>query len=180
MLFAHLIPQNTIYNLHRKAHEVVDHLKLLSRATLSFTPSDLDRLSGKTHLLADPGEPRSQPPAKYVGKMQAFVDNHESQRDAGVDPNIATVAMTGNMHPIIAQDMMSFDMGSWTFNDFSDDVPIVSPLSSIPSLDWRAIVSGFDSTEIYQMGNLPFTSTYGNGPETHAPISDMSWQAFAE
>jgi hypothetical protein len=68
------------------------------------------------------------------------------------------------MHPTIAQDMMDFDMGSLTFDDFSDDVLTASALSSIQ------LVGN------YYMGGLPL----GNGYEKHIPISNMSWQHVAE
>jgi len=154
---------------------VADHLP--SHTAPSFTPSELDRLSGKTYLLTD----CASHPTEYVTQPDAFTDAHTPQgpRHTGLEFELSTDVVPENMHPVIAQDMMSFDMGSSTFNDYLDEVPAAYPDSSIPLPGCEAIFNNFYSPGSYQiaMGDLPFTSPGKNGFETHHPIS---WQNFAE
>jgi hypothetical protein len=93
--------------LRRKAYEAVDD-KEPPPDVCGFTPADLDRLGGKTHLVSETSS------------------NHDSPAPPPARPSSLLFDVAGTnsetMHPTIAQDMRSFDLGepSQFFDTFGD------------------------------------------------------------
>ena len=175
-IYSPLLFQDSIRNLQRKAHESVDQTQ--SHSTTNITPSELDRLSGQTHLLADTG-------ARDSG------DNGPSDSITHTDPleaqghavNIQPVFLDvqGNtMHPTIAQDMNRFDMGTAAFNNMFFDFSTPS-VSQPPVPDSRGPDIDFYLTPNYPMYPQPPSQNIA-GFEQHqpAPVLDATWQSFVE
>ncbi|KAF8079273.1 fungal-specific transcription factor domain-containing protein [Lyophyllum atratum] len=160
---------DSIHRLHQRAHEAMDHGAAHGAATPPPLDAELDRLSGKTHLLADLGAPD----AATSGISQSITltmgtDYHFS------DLNVDT------MHPTLAQDMRSFDVGDTMFSNFNDlfDFPAATPIPQQPPL---AELHGND-TSFYPTSGF---QTYHHQPqqapfEQAAPILDATWQSFVE
>lgn len=165
---AHML--EIIRDLHRKAHEAIDEVPPHDGST-GVTPSEIDRLGGKTHFLGEldsnlysermlfeyATRPRASAPQQPVG-------------DIGIplsDPNPAS------MHPAIAQDMRSFDMGSSTFDDFFVEVPPALPVS-LPPPDFGPILHPVQDSQMNDTG------LRAGGLKYPTPLSDQMWHSFAD
>lgn len=92
--------------LNQKAHEVMDNPS--SQVGSTITVTELDRFGGKTHLLAELG----------ASEMSRCPDS-ESFTMTRIPCNFPDIDFD-TMHPTIAHDMRSFDMGAPTFRNFFD------------------------------------------------------------
>lgn len=155
----------------------------MDRGTLhcvaSITPTDteLDRLGGKTHLLAELGAPDS---GTCVSSSCVTVTGIGSTDYYFSDVNV------DSMHPTLAQDMRSFDMGAPTFNNLFD-FPTV-PITQSPVLDMHSHDANFYPISGYQafqhQHQQPQQQQQQQPPaaqfEQPAPILDATWQSFVE
>ncbi|GLB43693.1 putative fungal specific transcription factor [Lyophyllum shimeji] len=167
---AHLL--DTIHNLHKKAYDVIEHVAPPDAASPPPSDTELDRWGGKTHLLAEVGAPD----AATSGTSEAMTltvgpDNHFS------------AANVNHMHPTLAQDMRSFDVGAPAFNivdnlfDYpaSTTPPVVPQQPPIPDLS-AADASFFSTSAFHTYHPQPPTASF----EQAAPILDSTWQSFVE
>ncbi|KAJ7729104.1 fungal-specific transcription factor domain-containing protein [Mycena maculata] len=161
--------------LTRRAHQAVDENYVFN--TCEVTPADLDRLGGKTHLISQlsnvtttaqdtpsppspPGPPT--PPAPTYYQRSPFYD---------------IAATSGEtMHPTIAQDMRSFDLGEPsqfydTFPDAADMAGIQFTGDSIFGPQTGGY--GFSPPPAFQ---TPSASLTAGAP----PMLDATWQSFVE
>ncbi|KAF5384815.1 hypothetical protein D9615_000960 [Tricholomella constricta] len=167
---------DSIVNLHRKAHDVMDNGA--THGTVSCPPSDaeLDRLGGKTHLLAEVGAPDSG-----AGGPSASVALTNVATGPGSGYYFSD-AQVDNMHPTLAQDMRSFDGGAPTFNHFFDS-PAAPYLPSMPDLNAAHDTNFYLSAEYqpYHHHHQPPPPPPPQAPfEQAAPILDATWQSFVE
>ncbi|KAF7340940.1 Zn(2)-C6 fungal-type domain-containing protein [Mycena sanguinolenta] len=168
--------------LARRAHLAVDNT-LPDPGECNVTPADLDRLGGKTHLVSqDSPSPRSTnsdhatptttpptPPALYP-------------RTALLSDIAATSSET--MHPTIAQDMRSFDLGepSQFYGTFPD------PEADMAGIQFTgdSIFSSVQPGGGYGYQSASPTGVFGAAVGTGAgfasgpPMLDATWQNFVE
>ncbi|KAJ6541643.1 fungal-specific transcription factor domain-containing protein [Mycena capillaripes] len=156
--------------LTRRAHQAVDDNTYPQEANVcDVTPADLDRLGGKTHLISQltnvtAGESPS-PPTVYRGP---------SASASGLLSDIAATS-SETMHPTIAQDMRSFDLGEPS--QFYD---------TFPEADMAGIQFTGDSIFSIQTGGYGYspTPTFHNPAAGFAggspPMLDATWQSFVE
>jgi hypothetical protein len=175
-----LLFQDSIRNLQRKAHESVDQTQTHSTTT-TITPSELDRLSGQTHLLADTGARDSGD----SGPSDSITHTHSFQAQGhavGIEPDFSSNTNNDSMHPTIAQDMSRFDMDAATFNNLFLDFSSPSSASQLPVPDLRGSDINFYLTQNYSMYQPPPTSHNIAGVEQPqpAPVLDATWQSFVE
>ncbi|KAJ7631664.1 fungal-specific transcription factor domain-containing protein [Mycena polygramma] len=156
--------------LARRAHQAVDDT-YPNTTGCDVTTADLDRLGGKTHLISQlstvtegvsPTPPTASPPTVYRPPSGMLSDI------------VATSSET--MHPTIAQDMRSFDLGEPS--QFYDTFPDTT------AVDMTGIQFTGDSIFSIQAGG------YGYGPAPtfqgfagangSPPILDATWQSFVE
>ena len=117
--------QDSILNLHRKAHGVIAHgpsfFSVLSDA-------ELDRLCGKTHLLAEKGVSDS------MGLSRRDVDVHSSSRisepEIAYPPSEMSVDSNGNVHPLLAEHVGTFIRGGPALGELS---PLFDAAAASPS-----------------------------------------------
>lgn len=147
--------QDAIQNLRKRAHEVIDHHQ--SQGT-TLTPTELDRLGGKTHLIsAFPQDP-----------VHGSTTGSSSGSSSGSTPNSSTMASMPtpgddiHMHPTIVEDMRAF--GASALNDF--EFP--------HELDFTAISDYGSAAQPTQMFG------FATNPNTQAPVLDATWQSFVE
>ncbi|KAF8215723.1 fungal-specific transcription factor domain-containing protein [Mycena galopus ATCC 62051] len=171
---ANLLPP--ILVLMRRAHLAVDGT-WPNPGDCHVTPADLDRLGGKTHLISQAtqvavsatpqGDIRvgsSTPPTPPAGFPRA-----------GLLSDIAATS-SETMHPTIAQDMRSFDLGE-------------------PSQFYGTFMEGdmagiqFTGDSVFNMQTGGFGSGYSPTPAFHSPppgfagappMLDATWQSFVE
>ncbi|KAF7321290.1 Zn(2)-C6 fungal-type domain-containing protein [Mycena kentingensis (nom. inval.)] len=197
---AHLVQPVLI--LHRKAHQIVDSTPPnLYDGSCNITPADLDRLGGGTTLIS-PAPPTDAPsPGSSIDSRVTPGSARDSPRDlrdprdianltdfqvnspAGSGSISGTPSTTTNpdlampMHPTIAQDMRSFDLGE-------------------PSLFYGATFAPEDMAGVQFHGLAPFNPPqmnaafggfnmgalqgYGNTGGTTPPMLDATWQSFVE
>ncbi|KAF8218975.1 hypothetical protein L208DRAFT_1345035 [Tricholoma matsutake] len=163
-----------IRNLQRKAHESVDQTQ--SHSTPTITPSELDRLSGQTHLLADAGAPDSgdSGPSDSITHTEPL----QGQSHTGpIEPHFFSNANSDSMHPTIAQDMSRFDMDAAPSNNLFLDFSAPAAMSGLRSPDISLYL-----TPNYQAYQPPAASHNITGVEPHqpAPVLDATWQSFVE
>jgi hypothetical protein len=106
----------------------VNHLP--SHHLAALTPSELDRLNGKTHLVVDAGNKD----AGDSGPSDSITHIY-THWQGSIERDI--VANKDNLHPIITQDIRSFemDMEASTFDTSFFDFPMASqPVFSMPDL----------------------------------------------
>ncbi|KAL0952109.1 hypothetical protein HGRIS_008740 [Hohenbuehelia grisea] len=113
---------DAIRTLHDKARAVLDQSHAPEVSTI--TPAELDRLGGKTHLIATtappapaPARPPSPAPLLYLAEPQSELYNGIGMPSNGVEGD---APMAANMHPTIAADMHTLDVGMPLFNDIFD------------------------------------------------------------
>ncbi|KAG6827100.1 hypothetical protein H0H92_013212 [Tricholoma furcatifolium] len=153
----------SIQSLHKKAHDVLNQ----SRGPIEGLPSnaELDRWSGKTHLLTEVGAPDSGNPSSIppCAKYTATVNEYWS--DAQVD----------QMHPTLAHDMRGFVFREHTSEEFYDIPTSSLPQPTIPDLPIGDPMF-FNPAEFHvhqpQSHHSPFLQ--------NAPMLDATWQNFAE
>ncbi|KAJ6617446.1 fungal-specific transcription factor domain-containing protein [Mycena sp. CBHHK59/15] len=153
--------------LTRRAHQAVDDNPLPLNTDCEVTPADLDRLGGKTHLISE-------------------LNNVTADRDTPSPPQpqmrpslFSDIAATSSetMHPTIAQDMRSFDLGepSQFFDAFQDaagmtgiqfsDNSIFSPQPGVPPF-------GYSPSPTFQSPSIGIAGA--------PPMLDATWQSFVE
>ncbi|KAG5644101.1 hypothetical protein DXG03_009120 [Asterophora parasitica] len=157
--------QDSIVNLHRKGHEAVD--RGVTQSVSSPPPDlELDRLGGKTHLLAEVDTPE---PGTGGRPGSAAMTNE-------TNCYYFTDAQVNNMHPTLAHDMRSFDGGALTSNSFEFfDSPTTQRYPSImPDIHPSYVAENYPTYQPHQpMSNpIPF--------EQAAPILNATWQSFVE
>jgi len=144
-----------------------------SHNTTAISTSELDRLSGKTHLLADTARDGDSRPS-------GSITHTPSPEPQGHIPDLLDFlpeANSNSMHPTIVQDIKSFDMGVSAFNDFLLDFPTVSSVSQLSVPDLRS-----PDISSYTMPNYSMCHTNA-GFEQHLPappVLDATWQSFVE
>jgi hypothetical protein len=171
--------QGSIRNLQRKAHESAGQMQ--THSTTTITPSELDRLSGQTHLLADIGARDSgdNGPSDSI----THTDSLEAQgHRVDIEPDVFSHVDGDRMHPTIAQDMNRFDMGTAAFGDLFLDFSTPSSVPQLPVPDLQGSDVNFYLTPPFQMYPSPPTSQHIAGFEQHqpAPVLDATWQSFVE
>jgi hypothetical protein len=179
-IYSPLLFQDLIRNLQRKAHESVSQTQ--SHSTTNITPSELDRLSGQTHLLADTGARDSgdNGPSDSI----THTDSLEAQGHCVVNtqPDVFLDVHGDSMHPTIAQDMTRFDMGTAGFNNPFFDFSTPSSVSQLPVPDLRGPDINFYLAPTYPMypSQPPSQSLAGFEQHQPAPVLDATWQSFVE
>ena len=178
-IYSPLLFQDSIRNLQRKAHESVGQIQ--SHNTTNITPSELDRLSGQTHLLADTGARDSgdNGPSDSI----THTDPLEARgNEMNVHPGMFLGAHGDSMHPTIAQDMSRFDMGTTAFNNLFSDFSTPSSVSQLPVPDLRGPDMNFYLSPNYPMYPSQPPNQNNPGFEQHhpAPVLDATWQSFVE
>ncbi|KAJ7157332.1 fungal-specific transcription factor domain-containing protein [Mycena filopes] len=193
--------------LTRKAHQAVD-ATADGYLGCDVTPADLDRLGGRTHLVSQvanadspPSPPSPQTPSppttfrRAPSNAYALSTLPSAMFDATPLPLSApTGGISGGsgggsgpdpMHPTIAQDMRSFDLGepSAFYDTFPDDADMAGIQfhgdSVFSSLGPGVYGHGFGSSSAsaapggYQHQQAGFGS--GGGP-----MLDATWQSFVE
>ncbi|KAF7347219.1 Zn(2)-C6 fungal-type domain-containing protein [Mycena venus] len=151
--------------LARRAHQAVDDT-YPHPEVCDVTPADLDRLGGKTHLISQLSNVTAKgdtpsPPTTY------------NRPSTDLSDMVATNSET--MHPTIAQDMRSFDLGEPS--QFYD---------TFPEAEMAGIQFTGDSIFSIQTGGYgysplpafhsPPVGGYAGGP----PMLDATWQSFVE
>ncbi|KAG5638503.1 hypothetical protein H0H81_012308 [Sphagnurus paluster] len=158
----------SVINLHRKAHDVMDRRD--TSDTLPFDP-EIERLAGKTHLLAEMNAPDSA--------TRGPSENITLTCTPGAYFSDAQVSQ---LHPTLARDMRTFDV------DFFLDIPTVHGGSEdgrngnaqlhVP--DVRGADSGFylptNDFQMYQNHPPPPNPPH----EQVAPMLDSTWHSFVE
>ncbi|KAF7302363.1 Zn(2)-C6 fungal-type domain-containing protein [Mycena chlorophos] len=192
--------------IHRKAQQSLDTSILLPCA---MTPADLDRLGGKTHLIAAPhAHPSDQPggssgsgssssPSLSHGSRGSTSSNSASPREIPLTDNGIATPDPNNpangMHPLIAEDMRSFDLGEpslfygATFS--SDDMTGVqfsglggasssssSAFGAHPISGYAGTGGGFGGMGGVGSGAGGFGGFTGGSPL----VLDATWQNFVE
>jgi hypothetical protein len=147
----------------------------------TITLSELDRLSGQTHLLADTGARDSgdSGPSDSI----THTDPSQVQGDAvRIERGFSSNASSDGMHPTIAQDITRFDMDAASFNNLFLDFSAPSSTSQLPVPDLRASDINFYLTPGYQIYQPHAMSHNIAGAEQHqpAPVLDATWQSFVE
>jgi len=160
---------DSILNLRRKAHEAVSETQN-SLDTNTFSPAELDRLGGKTHLISklDPS-----------GNITTSTAIDSSPPCASHNP-AGPCEITEHMHPTIAQDMRSFDLSENTYFDF--------PADAFTGAEQPQSMTGIQYTESMfnapqPMGSYNFQAGYHSpsmGFNTAPPMLDATWQSFVE
>ncbi|KAJ7842233.1 fungal-specific transcription factor domain-containing protein [Mycena olivaceomarginata] len=152
--------------LARKAHQAVNNTSP-NPTDCDVTPADLDRLGGKTHLISQLSNVTATPPGDSPTPLPAGYP-----RTAMLSDIAATTSET--MHPTIAQDMRSFDLGepSQFYGAFpeADMAGIQFTGDSIFSI--QASGYGYSPTPTFQSAPAGFAT----GP----PMLDATWQSFVE
>ncbi|KAJ7726359.1 fungal-specific transcription factor domain-containing protein [Mycena metata] len=171
--------------LARKAHQAVDASSPLLFTGCDVSPADLDRLGGRTYLdsaassvsSSSTDSPRSppspqtpSPPTYYRPPANLFTDalGMPSGSQNNNEP----------MHPTIAQDMRSFDLGEPSqFYDAMLDADMTGiqftadSVFTVPPPGAYAY-SGSPATGFQN----PTPATFGGSP----PMLDATWQSFVE
>ncbi|KAJ7696746.1 fungal-specific transcription factor domain-containing protein [Mycena rosella] len=157
-----------ILTLTRRAHQAVgDTFSCENSCTV--TPADLDRLGGKTHLISElrnvtaNGDSPSLPAAYQRPRPSMLSDIAGTNSEA--------------MHPTIAQDMRSFDLGEPS--QFYDTFPE----ADMTGIQFTTGDSVFSSPSGGGYGYSP-PPTFQNPPAGFAsgppPMLDATWQSFVE
>jgi hypothetical protein len=144
---------------------------LFNQASESTTlsPSELDRLGGKTHLLVDTSFPNSGP--SYPGKRTQV---------AGDAANSALNFMddyADNMHPTIVQDMTFFDTPMSTYDRFFFDDPTVPFVSQQTTPNFSGFQNGLHPITNSQSYHQPPTGQ-GDGGLDQTLVLDTAWKNF--
>lgn len=155
-----------------------------SQGSTTITPTELDRLGGKTHLLAELGAPDSSDCGTSDSVTMTGIP-HDHFPDINVD----------TMHPTIAHDMRSFDMGAPTFSNFFDFPATHHSQSAVPEIqvpdhnfypeaNFHPYQPQLPPPPLTQSQNHSHSHGQGNG-HTHMfdqspPILDSTWQSFVE
>jgi hypothetical protein len=165
VLFLHRL-QQPITVLARKAHQAVNNTSP-SPTDCDVTPADLDRLGGKTHLISQLSNVTATPPGDSPTPLPAGYP-----RTAMLSDIAATTSET--MHPTIAQDMRSFDLGEPS-----------QFYGAFPEADMAGIQFTGDSIFSIQAGGYGYspTPTFQSAPAgfaTGPPMLDATWQSFVE
>ncbi|KAJ7146435.1 fungal-specific transcription factor domain-containing protein [Mycena epipterygia] len=159
--------------LMRRAHQAVDDTP--ADLHCHFTPADLDRLGGKTYLISQlsnvtaqgdspsvstPDDSPSPPPPVY-------------QRRSMFSDIAATSSET--MHPTIAQDMRSFELGepSQFYDTFQDTDMAGIQFATGDSVFSSSGAWGYSPPPAFQTPAVGFA---GSAP----PALDATWQSFVE
>ncbi|KAJ6520565.1 fungal-specific transcription factor domain-containing protein [Mycena sanguinolenta] len=168
--------------LARRAHLAVDNA-LPDPGECDVTPADLDRLGGKTHLVSqDFPSPRTAngdhatltttpptPPALYP-------------RSALLSDIAATSSET--MHPTIAQDMRSFDLGepSQFYGTFPDPEADMAGIQFTGDSIFSSVQpsGGYGYHSASPTGAFGATVGAGAGFASGPPMLDATWQNFVE
>ncbi|KAJ7045173.1 fungal-specific transcription factor domain-containing protein [Mycena alexandri] len=165
--------------LARKAHQAVDVTSAPLYQGCDVTPADLDRLGGRTHLVsaASPASSADSPPSPPSPQTPSPPTYHRSPSSLLTDALGMTSSSSEAMHPTIAQDMRSFDLGepSQFYDTFPDTnmAGIQFTGDSIFSVQ-PAGTYGFSSPAPgYQN---PSAAAFGGA----APMLDATWQSFVE
>jgi len=181
--------QDVVQRICRKAHETID-IGLSTQMATTLTLAELDRLSGKTSLLCDStseaatlqSSDRLATTRRYRDHLWSGAEEHGHNQQ--------------NFHPVIAHDMMLFDIDNFgmdhrlspgdIFDYPSSSLPPDSPdLPETPSN--AGAFSGPDFFNSQPFGNLQqiagyqspgacFGFGFGYGPT----VLDASWQSFVE
>jgi len=165
-----------VSSLNRKAHEAMDRPH--SGSTSCITNTELDRLGGKTHLLAEVGAPDSVTTGSSPSVTLTSIGSKNHFSTVGPTECLSAA----EMHPTLAQDVRSFDEGPPTFT-FSNlfDFPAPGPpvISQQPLHDIQQTVS--DTTSFYPTDFQPYQpQPHHPAFEQAAPVLDATWQSFVE
>lgn len=169
-----------------KGHEAANQSQSSNLTT--FTPAELDRLGGKTHLIAKgpcPSSPSFSSPSPDSSTGICTPSYVHMRRE--IDPTTMD-----NLHPRIIQDMKAFDVEFSNYSlqaqsrEFLFDSP-PEPLASYPQampdiqyqdariyggdLVYHQPVSGY-------LHNTHRPAPYGFSPGP--PVLDATWQSFVE
>ncbi|RDB24336.1 putative transcriptional regulatory protein C1F7.11c [Hypsizygus marmoreus] len=163
---------DSISKLYQKAQNAMDQTLSHTVVPSSSVDDDLDRLGGKTSLLAETGASDSEtcgPSAApdLTANMTAIHSDYYFSE-----------ANTGYMHPTLAHDMRSFDTGGPTFNDFFDfpAAPVAQHQQPAPDPQTHGLnLYGGGNYQMYQQQPPPLVQF-----EQAAPILDSTWQSFVE
>ncbi|KAJ7083350.1 fungal-specific transcription factor domain-containing protein [Mycena belliarum] len=172
---AHLL--TPILVLRRRAHHAVDANRFPGENVCNVSPADLDRLGGKTSLIskvdatlpcapAAQPQPQPSPPPAYT-RPSPFLDV------AGTS--------SGTMHPTIAQDMRSFDLGEpsqFYGSPFSDEEMAGIQFATNDSM-FSAPGGGYGYAPPVLQTSGVFAGSGGAGGSP-APMLDATWQSFVE
>ena len=118
--------QDSIDKLHRKAHESSDQASVRDLASLS--PSELDRLSGKTHLLVDTGS---------LDSRNSYYNERTHPQMVGNTMSNAWNDCADSIHPIIVQDMTYFDASMSTYSPLFFDDPTIPSATTLDLPDFN-------------------------------------------
>ncbi|KAJ7053870.1 fungal-specific transcription factor domain-containing protein [Mycena amicta] len=184
--------------LHRKAQQAVDASvpHLYPNDPCSVTPADLDRLGGRTHLIAatsDTSSTSGSSPSPSIGSrgtsstrdsprdIANFSDVVASSGSSIGTPNSNGVSAGGDlpMHPTIAEDMRSFDLGEPSLFYGA----AFAPPEEMSGVQFNGLgVSSFGAPGGFGSGagfNLGVGAFQNFGTAT-PPILDATWQSFVE
>ncbi|KAJ7511773.1 fungal-specific transcription factor domain-containing protein [Mycena galericulata] len=166
---ANLLP--AIQTLTRKAHQAIDVNIYTTPGACDVTPAVLDQLGGKTNLISEldnvaaaQKDASPSPPPTY-------------QRSATIFSDIAATS-SEPMHPTIAQDMRSFDLGepSQFYDTYQDAVMTgIHNNYSGESVFSGAPAGGYSFTPPPPF-HTPSIGLAGSPP----PMLDATWQSFVE
>ncbi|KAF7298747.1 Zn(2)-C6 fungal-type domain-containing protein [Mycena indigotica] len=166
--------------LHRKAQQALDasvpHLN--PENPCNVTPADLDRLGGRTHLIAAPPSGILAPSPSNSSAHSPTTGSRSTPRDlasiADGTPNSNNTDEDIVMHPSIAEDMRSFDLGEPSLF-YGATFPPPEELGGVPfnglTFTTPPPQAGFGSG--FGMG----FQGYGAAPPV---VLDATWQSFVE
>lgn len=158
----------SVQKLCRKAHETMEQLQSHEP---TLTPTELDRLGGKTHLISTaslptPPDTFSSMPSSSMTPMSTIPEYFSCPR-----------AME-NIHPTIMQDMKTFeDLGMQYIPNFCHIFDSLS--QDLPDIQFSDSHLFTREPHPQPLGNFQMAPPVG-GFSPGAPVLDATWQSFVE
>jgi hypothetical protein len=155
---------------------------LPSHHPTAITPSELDRLHGRTHLVINANNKDANQSAPSDSVTHTYTSIPMSEDKKHLDHLSAN---ENSLHPIITQDMRSFDMNTEEMFDPSIfDFPMSSESSSFPVPDFHGLGGYASNPHSMISGTIPPHLSMNFVPQQHVDqymtVSSMTdtWENF--